>query len=38
VDIGRHFYVQCMVMDSGAPTPLKAVLSNGLDILVGGNK
>jgi hypothetical protein len=37
-DIGRHFYLQCMVIDAGAPTPLKVVHSNGLDILIGGNK
>jgi hypothetical protein len=36
--IGTHFYLQAMVFDKGAPTPLKAVQSNALDIMVGGNR
>ena len=36
-DIGKHFYLQCMVIDSGAPTVIKVVHSNALDIYVGGN-
>jgi hypothetical protein len=36
--IGAHFCLQARVLDPGVATPIKIVLSNAIDVTIGGSE